>query len=550
MREFVHLHNHSDYSLLDGASPVKGMAERALEIGCQHLALTDHGNLFGAAPFYKACRAAKVHPIIGCEVYLSPGSRLIKKGNEMGNNYYHLILLAKNTLGYRNLMRLVSIGYLEGFYYKPRIDFETLSAYSQGLICLSACIAGELPQLILSGREGEAEKLALRYGELFGPGNYYLEIQDHGLKEEMTTNRFLAALSQKTGLPLAATNDSHYLRRDDANAQDILMCIGMGKKKNEDKRLRFTGQEFYLKTPEEMAALFPSFPQALDNTLRIAEDCTLEIPFPGPEFPEFAIPQGFASPEDYLRHLCSQGLVRRYGTPTQEILNRAEYEVNTIIAMGFTGYFLIVWDYIHWARSQGIPVGPGRGSGAGSIVAYAMTITDIDPIKYNLLFERFLNSERVSLPDFDIDFCYERRQEVIDYIKRKYGEDKVGQIITFGSLKAKQVIRDVARVLDIPYGEADAIAKLVPGEINITLQQAIEKEPKLKNLPSEKPEYQELLEVSLKLEGLNRPAGTHAAGIVIGKQPLTDYVPLYRDPKTFDVSTQYSMKYLEDCGLV
>ncbi len=548
--EFVHLHNHSDFSLLDGAASVEKMVARAVEIGCKHLAITDHGNMFGTLKFYNACRKAEINPIIGCEFYIAPGSRLIKRGVENGNKYYHLILLAKDQTGYRNLLKLTSSGYVEGFYYKPRIDNEILFEHSEGLICSSACIAGEIPQYILNGRQEEAKSLALKYEKVFGKDNFYLELQDHGIPEQKIINKALISLSKETGIPVIATNDSHYIRRDDANAQDIMLCVGTGRKKNETNRMKFDGEEFYLKTPDEMSNLFSHIPEAISNTVKLAEKCRLDINFPGPLLPDFELPEGFDSDDQYMRHITYQGLKERYGDIIEEIRNRADFELDTIIGMGFTGYFLIVWDYIHWSREHDIPVGPGRGSGAGSIVAYAMTITDIDPLKYGLLFERFLNPERVSMPDFDIDFCFEGRQAVIDYVTDKYGKDKVGQIITFGTLKAKAVLRDVSRVLDIPYAEADTIAKLIPDELKMTLSRAMEKEPKLKELAEQGGVYGELLDVALRLEGLSRHASTHAAGVVIGKTELTDYVPLYRDSKTGAISTQYTMDMLEECGLV
>jgi DNA polymerase-3 subunit alpha len=550
MLDFVHLHTHSDYSLLDGASSIKSLVKKAKSLGMRHLALTDHGNMFGALRFYNAAKAEGINPIIGCEFYVAPGSRLVKSGTEKGNKYHHLVLLAKNETGYRNLISLTSAGYTEGFYYKPRIDDELLASHADGLICLTACLAGEVPQKILSGdMNGALEKTGF-YRELFGPENFYLEIQDHGIPEQRNVTRGLVELSKKTGLRLVATNDSHYTNRTDANAQDILICIGTNRKKNESNRMRFYDQEFYLKSADEMERIFHELPDALAATLEIAEKCNLTIPLPGPLLPEYAIPETFSSPEEYLRHLTYEGLAKRYNPVTDEIRERAEYELDVIIKMGFTGYFLIVQDFINWAKQHDIPVGPGRGSGAGSIVAYAIRITDIDPLRYKLLFERFLNPERISMPDFDVDFCFERRQEVIDYVTEKYGEDRVGQIITFGTLKAKAVIRDVARVLDLPYAEADQISKLIPAGPKVTLESALEEEPKLREYAEKGGVYGELIETARTLEGLSRHASTHAAGIVIGREPLTNYVPLYRDPKTGSISTQYTMDLLEDCGLV
>ncbi len=548
--DFVHLHNHSDFSLLDGAASIDGMVAKAGALGMRHLALTDHGNMFGALKFYNACRKNGINPIVGCEFYVAPGSRHVKSGTEAGNKYHHMVLLARNAQGYRNLMKLCSVSYVEGFYYKPRIDDEVLLQYREGLLGSSACLAGEIPSLILQNQTDEAARRAGFYSELLGPGNFYLEIQDHGIPEQKRANRGILELSKKLGLPVIATNDMHYINREDANAQDILLCIGTGRKKNESGRMRFEGSEFYMKTPDEMARIFAEVPDALTRTLEAAGKCDLRIDLPGPLLPDYEIPREFSSPEEFLRHIAGQGLEARYPAVTDDLRRRLAYELDVITSMKFTGYFLIVWDFIRFAKERGIPVGPGRGSGAGSIVAYSLRITDIDPIKYNLLFERFLNPERVSMPDFDIDFCFERRQEVIDYVTGKYGKDRVGQIITFGTLKAKAVIKDVARVLDIPFAEANDIAKLVPDGPKVTLESAMEAEPRLRELEEKGSLYQELVDTSRRLEGLSRHASTHAAGIVIGKTPLTDYVPLYRDPKTGALSTQYTMEQLESCGLV
>lgn len=550
MTDFVHLHNHTDYSLLDGAAPIEKLVNRAKELGMKHLAITDHGNMFGVLRFYKACRAADIKPIVGCEFYVAPESRFIKSGSEEGSRYYHMVLLAKNYKGYKNLMKLSSLGYLEGFYYKPRIDFELLEKYHEDLIASTACLAGEIPRLILQRNYDKAKERALYYQNLFGEGNFYLELQDHGIPEQKTVNTSMKRISEETGIPLIATNDIHFIEQDDANAQDILICIGTNKKKNETGRMHFHTDQFFLKSGDEMAEIFADTPEAISNTVKIAEACNLEIELPGPLLPDYHIPEKFASPEEYMRHLTWEGLRDRYSEITEEIKQRTKFELDIITSMGFTGYFLIVWDFIAWAKEHDIPVGPGRGSGAGSIVAYALTITDIDPLKYDLLFERFLNPERVSMPDFDIDFCFERRGEVIDYVTQKYGEDRVGQIITFGTLKAKAVIRDVARVLDIPYSEADKISKLIPADPKMTIQKAMEMEPKLKVLDEQGGTYSELIETGEKLQGLSRHASTHAAGVVIGRDVLTEYVPLYRDPKTGSVSTQFTMDQLEECGLV
>jgi DNA polymerase-3 subunit alpha len=553
MSDFVHLHVHSDYSLLDGAASVESLAAKAASLGMKHLAITDHGNLFGALKFKKACEKHKVHPIIGSEFYMAPGSRTERKGGEHKNKYYHLVLLAANGEGYRNLMKLSSYSFTEGFYYKPRIDKELLERYSGGLIGLSACLAGEIPSLILTGQTKAAEERALWFREVLGEGNFFLELQDHRLPEQKQVNPVIAEISRRTGIPLAATNDIHYLEREDAPAQDILLCVSTKKKRSEEKRMRFETDEFYFKTADEMAALFPEYPEAIGNTLLIAERCQTEIPQPGPLLPDFEIPPGYASADEYLRSLTMEGLAERYPGLSKEARERAEYELGVIIKMGFTGYFLIVWDFIHWAKERDIPVGPGRGSGAGSIVAYSLKITDMDPLKYQLLFERFLNPERISMPDFDVDFCFERRGEVIDYVTAKYGQDRVGQIITFGTLKAKAVIKDVARALDISLGEASMIADLIPLPEEptqvMTLKRAFELEPKIRELAAN-PKYQELFTIAQKLEGKKRHASIHASGIVIGKSELTDYVPLYWDPKTQGVATQFTMDQIEDCGLV
>ena len=550
MSDFVHLHNHTDYSLLDGAAHIDRLVTQAAELGMQHLAITDHGNMFGVLKFYKTCWKHEIKPIIGCEFYLSPESRFEKKGTEQGNRYYHLVLLAKNHQGYMNLIQLSSRAYTEGFYYKPRIDNELLESYHEGLIASSACLAGEIPQLILDNREEDAEKRALQLRDLFGEGNFYLELQDHGIPEQKTVNAKLKEMSRRTGIPLIATNDIHYIHREDAQAQDALICIGTNKKLHEEKRLKFDSDQFYLKSPEEMKSLFADTPEAIANTLELAEKCKLEIELPGPQLPHYEIPKEFGSLEEYLESLTMEGLAQRYSPVTEEIYQRARKELDIINSMGFPGYFLIVWDFIDYAKKQDIPVGPGRGSGAGSIVAYALGITDIDPLKYNLLFERFLNPERISMPDFDVDFCFERRQEVIDYVTEKYGKDKVGQIITFGTLKAKAVLKDVARVMDLPFAESDKISKLVPDGPKTTLEDAFAAEPKLKQIEAQGGKYAQLMATARTLEGLSRHASTHAAGVVIGRKPLTEYVPLYVDPKTGSVSTQYTMDQLEECGLV
>ncbi len=552
MSNFVHLHNHTDFSLLDGAAKIPDLVSKAKSLGMTHLAITDHGNMFGVLKFYQECKKQEITPIVGCEVYVTDGSRHEKKRSEDGKREsFHLILLAKNNKGYKNIMRISSIGYTEGFYYRPRVDWETLEKYKEHIVCLSACLAGKIAQLLLVDQYDEAKAQALRFQELYGKENYFLEMQNHLLKEQEKVNQGLKKLSKETGIPLVATNDIHYVQKEDNEAQDILLCIGTNRKRNDPNRMRFPGDHFYLKSREEMAELFPNTPEALDNTLKVAELCSnLEIELPGPMLPAYDIPGEFSSPEEYLTHITKEGVQGRYPEITEEISERMAFELNIIISMGFTGYFLIVWDFINYARTHNIPVGPGRGSGAGSIVAYGLGITDIDPLKYQLLFERFLNPERVSMPDFDIDFCFEQRQEVIDYVTRKYGEDRVGQIITFGTMKARAVIKDVARAMDIPYAESDMIAKLIPADPKMTLAKAIDMEPKIKELIEKNTLYQELFSVASVLEGSSRHCSTHAAGVVIGHTELLDIVPLYRDPKTQSITTQYTMDQLEDCGLV
>jgi DNA polymerase-3 subunit alpha len=549
MTDFVHLHTHSDYSLLDSIASVPKLVAQAARLGMKELALTDHGNMYGALKFYKECRAAGIKPIIGCEFYVAPGSRFVKSGSEAGAKYYHLVLLARDEEGYRNLLALSSQSYTEGFYYRPRVDQELLQTHAGGLVCLTACLAGEIPGLILQDREDEARQRAGYFRDLFGRDNFFLELQDHGIPEQRTVNAALLALSERDGLPVVATNDVHYIDREDARAQDIAICIGTNKKINEEKRLKFEHPEFYFKSGEEMARAFPGLERVLAATRAVAERCNLEIPLPGPELPRYQAPDGYTL-ETYLETIALESLTRRYPNVTTDMMERLKYELDVINRMKFTGYFLIVWDFIKFAKERGIPVGPGRGSGAGSLTAYCLGITDIDPLKYGLLFERFLNPERISMPDFDIDFCFERRGEVIEYVTAKYGQDRVAQIITFGTLKARAVIRDVARVLDLPYDEADAIAKLVPQGPKIELAQALEMEPRLREVAARSELHRELISVAQKLEGLCRHASTHAAGIVIGRQELTHYVPLYRDPKTGSVATQYTMDYLEECGLV
>ncbi|MDR3336003.1 MAG: DNA polymerase III subunit alpha [Treponema sp.] len=571
MTDFVHLHVHSDFSLQDAAVSVTSLCDRAEELGMKYLALTDHGNMFGAMEFLAACkengkhekRANPIKPIIGCEVYTAPGSRFEKKGSESDNKYYHLILLAENREGYFNLVKLCSSAYTEGFYYRPRVDDELLTQYHEGLIALSACVSGEIPKLIQGGDLAGAEAKALHYRDLFGEGNFYLEIQDHGIPRgvlrnadlsQKDINKAVVEISRKTGIPLVATNDVHYLDREDSVAHDVLLCVGTGKLRTEVKRKKYYGDQFYFKTGDEMAALFPEYPEAIANTVKIAGRCNPDVPKITqkelPKYlPDFEIPLGFADAGAYLRRLTMEGLPKRYHDMSEQVKKQAEYELDVIIKMNFAGYFLIVADFINWAKDRGISVGPGRGSGAGSIVAYALRITDIDPLKYGLLFERFLNPERISMPDFDVDFCNERREEVMQYVTKKYGKERVGQIITFGTLGAKQVIKDVARVLDITIGESESITKLIPKDPKITLARAFEDEPQLGELEQD-PRYTELFSLARKLEGLHRHSSLHAAGVVIGKSELDNYVPLYRDSKTGGIATQYTMNYLENCGLV
>ena len=546
MSEFVHLHIHSEFSLLDGANRIKDLPVRAKELGMKAMAITDHGVMYGAIDFYKACKKEGIKPIIGCEVYVAPRSRFDKE--PIDKQYYHLILLAKNNQGYKNLSKLVSIGFTEGYYYKPRIDLEVLEKYHEGLICLSACLAGAVNQALLNGQTEKAEEIALWHKRVFGE-DYYIEIQNNGIREQALANQKLVQLARKLDIPLVATNDAHYLKREDAYSHEILLCIQTGKRMSDEDRMKFDTDELYVKSPEEMSEYFSAFPDAIENTVKIADKCNVEFEFGHTILPNYDVPPEYPTHYDFLKKLCDDGIKERYGeNPSEEILKRAEYEIGVIKKMGYVDYYLIVWDFIHYAKSQGIPVGPGRGSGAGSILAYAIGITDIDPMKYGLLFERFLNPERVSMPDFDVDFCYEHRQDVIDYVSRKYGHDHVSQIITFGTMAAKMVIRDVARVLDYPYSEADKLAKMIPNEIHITIPKALEQNRELKELYDTDPEVHKLLEIAMSLEGMPRQASTHACGVVITKDPVDTYVPLYvRDGQ---ISTQYIMTTLEELGLL
>ncbi len=557
MGNFVHLHNHSDYSLLDGAVKIDWYVKEAQEQGMKHLGLTDHGNLFGALRFEQACHKAGINPVIGMEAYVASGSRHIKAKNTdaKGRQYYHLCLYCKNDTGYKNLMVLASRGYTEGFYYKPRIDDELLEQHHEGLIASSACIAGEVAHNLIQGDYNKARDKALYYRDLFGEGNFYLEVMDHNLPQEDIANEGLIRLSRELNIPLIATNDIHFYKKEHANAHDILLCIGTQRKKNETNRMTLS-KELYFKTEEEMRALFPQCPEALDNTVKLAEKCDLTIPQPGPILPDYYIPEEFGDPMVYLKHLVFQGLEKRYNEVTEDIKDRAEFELATIEQMGFPGYFLIVWDFIDWAKKNDIPVGPGRGSGAGSIVAYALGITDIDPLLYDLLFERFLNPERVSMPDFDVDFCNERRGDVVDYVTRKYGYDQVGGICTFGTLKTKAVLKDVARVLDIDFNESNAITKVVPEDKppkdwkKSKVEYFLENVPELKVFYDRGGVYRELFETAAILEGMNRNISTHACGKVIGKSMLTDFVPLYKDQKSGEITSEYTMDIIEPCGLV
>ena len=507
--DFVHLHTHTEYSLLDGANKIKELPIRAKELGMNAMAITDHGVMFGVVDFYKECKKVGIKPIIGCEVYVAPRTRFDKESN-IDNKYSHLILLAKNETGYKNLTKLVSIGFTEGFYYKPRIDLEILEKYHEGLVCLSACLAGSVNKAILKEDMEEAKRIALWYKNLFGE-DYYLEVQPNGLPEQVLVNQKLVQISRELDIPLVATNDSHYLKKEDAYIHEVLLCIQTGKKMNDPDRMRMGAEEFYVKSPEEMADYFKNIPEAIENTVKIAEKCNFDFEFGSTKLPNYEVPKEYLTHADFFKELCRIGLKDRYGeNPNKEIQDRLEYEISVIEKMGYVDYYLIVWDFINYAKTQGISVGPGRGSGAGSIAAYAIGITDIDPIKYNLLFERFLNPERISMPDFDIDFCYERRPEVIEYVARKYGRDHVSQIITFGTMAAKMVIRDVARVLDIPYAEADRLAKMIPNEVHITIKKALEQNRELQELYDNDEETQKILDIAMRLEGLPRQASTHA----------------------------------------
>ncbi len=545
IRPFTHLHVHTEYSLLDGSAKIKELVQRAKELGMNSIAITDHGAMYGAVEFYKAALEAGIKPIIGCEVYVAEGSRFKKEGK--GGGYYHLVLLAENNEGYQNLIKLVSYGFTEGFYYKPRVDKELLRKYSKGLIASSACLAGEVPRNILTVSYEKAKEAALEYLEIFGEGNYFLELQDHGMREQKIVNEALVRMSQETGIPLIATNDSHYIYKEDAEPHDILLCIQTGKTVLDEDRMRYEGGQFYVKSSEEMYDLFSFAPEACENTAKIAERCNVTFTFHELKLPRFDVPDGKTA-EEYLREICYQGFQEKYPEPKEEWKERLEYELSTIENMGYVDYFLIVWDFIKYAKDHGIIVGPGRGSAAGSMVSYCLSITTIDPLKYDLIFERFLNPERVSMPDIDIDFCYERRQEVIDYVIRKYGEANVAQIITFGTLAARAAIKDVGRALAMPYGDVDRISKMIPTELGITIEKALKMNPDLRKAYEEEEDTKRLIDTSIRLEGLPRHSSTHAAGVVICREPVMEYVPLSANDG--QVNTQYTMTLLEELGLL
>lgn len=545
---FTHLHVHTEYSLLDGSSKINELTARAKELGMDSIAITDHGVMYGVIDFYRAARAVGIKPIIGCEVYVSPGSRFQKDSGSGDDRYYHLVLLAENNKGYSNLMKIVSKGFVEGFYYKPRVDYEVLREYHEGIIALSACLAGEVQRYLVRSMYEEARKSALMYEDIFGKGNFFLELQDHGIPEQKTVNTGLVRMSRETGIELVATNDIHYTFADDVEAHDILLCIQTGKKVSDEDRMRYEGGQYYCKSEEEMKALFPYAPEAIENTHKIAERCNVEIEFGVTKLPKFDVPDGKTS-WDYLNELCFDGLKKRYPEDDGTLADRLGYELGVIKTMGYVDYFLIVWDFIHFARSNDIMVGPGRGSAAGSLVSYTLGITNIDPIKYNLLFERFLNPERVSMPDIDIDFCFERRQEVIDYVVEKYGKDRVVQIVTFGTMAARGVIRDVGRVLDMPYAFCDQISKMIPMELGITIDKALKTNPELAAMYNTNEQVKYLIDMSKRLEGLPRHTSMHAAGVVISQKSVDEYVPLSRSSDG-SITTQFTMTTLEELGLL
>ena len=545
---FTHLHVHTEYSLLDGSNKIKEYVARVKELGMYSAAITDHGVMFGCIDFYKAAREAGINPIMGCEVYVAPGSRFDKEQQHGDDRYHHLVLLAENNQGYSNLMKIVSAGFVEGYYYKPRVDMEVLEKYHEGIIALSACLAGEVARNLARGFYEEGKKAALRYENIFGKGNFFLELQDHGIPEQQMVNQQLMRMSRETGIELVCTNDVHYTYAEDATSHDILLCIQTQKKVQDEDRMRYEGGQYYVKSPEEMLELFPYIPEALENTQKIADRCHVDIEFGVTKLPRYDVPEGYTSWE-YLNKLCYEGLEKKYHPVTEELRERLKYELDTIQTMGYVDYFLIVWDFIKYARDHDIIVGPGRGSAAGSLVSYTLDITQLNPIRYQLLFERFLNPERVSMPDIDVDFCFERRQEVIDYVVRKYGKDRVVQIVTFGTLAARGVIRDVGRVLDMPYAQVDTIAKMIPNELNITIDKALNMNPELKKQYEEDPQIKYLIDMSRRLEGLPRHTSMHAAGVVISQKAVDEYVPLSR-ASDGSITTQFTMTTLEELGLL
>ena len=545
---FTHLHVHTEYSLLDGSNKIKEYVARVKKLGMDSAAITDHGVMYGVIDFYKEAKAQGIKPILGCEVYVAPGSRFDKEAGNNEDRYYHLVLLAENNEGYQNLIKIVSIGFIDGFYYKPRVDIETLETYHEGIIALSACLAGEIPRYIMRGMYEEACKSALRYQNIFGKNNFFLELQDHGMPEQKQVNQSLLRMSREMEIELVATNDVHYTYAEDVKPHDILLCLQTGKRLSDEDRMRYEGGQYFVKSPEEMATLFPYAPEALENTYKIAQRCNVEIEFGVTKLPKYDVPEGYTSWE-YLNKLCWDGFAERYPDDTGKLRDQLTYELSIIQKMGYVDYFLIVWDFIKYSRDHGIAVGPGRGSAAGSLVSYTLGITNIDPAKYQLLFERFLNPERVSMPDIDVDFCFERRQEVIDYVVRKYGKDRVAQIVTFGTLAARGVLRDVGRVMDMPYAFVDSIAKMVPQELNITLDRALKTNPEFKTLYDTNEQVKELVDMSMRLEGLPRHTSMHAAGVVISQKAVDEYVPLSR-AQDGSLTTQFTMTTLEELGLL
>ena len=545
---FTHLHVHTEYSLLDGSNKIKEYVSRVKELGMNSAAITDHGVMYGVIDFYKAARAAGIKPVLGCEVYVAPGSRFDRELSHGDDRYYHLVLLAENNQGYQNLMKIVSKGFVEGYYYKPRVDMEVLETYHEGIIALSACLAGEVQRYLVRGLYEEAKETACKYEKCFGKGNFFLELQDHGIPDQKTVNAGLMRMSEETGIELVATNDVHYTYAEDAEPHDILLCLQTGKELSDENRMRYEGGQYFVKSEEEMRALFPYAAQAIDNTQKIADRCNVEIEFGVTKLPHFDVPEGYDS-WTYLNKLCHEGLVRRYPDKHEELLPKLDYELSVIQKMGYVDYFLIVWDFINYARTHGIPVGPGRGSAAGSLVSYTTGITNIDPIRYNLLFERFLNPERVTMPDIDIDFCYERRSEVIDYVIEKYGKDCVTQIVTFGTLAARGVIRDVGRVMDLPYNFCDTIAKNIPNELNITIDKALIMNPELRSMYESDETVKRLIDMAKRLEGLPRHTSMHAAGVVISQKAMDEYVPLSRSSDG-TITTQFVMTTIEELGLL